>query len=201
MMKQITLQKLSLFALLSLLMASCGTTSGNKRDYVQVNPLKVLKVEFANSKWNEEKIPIEETCKTSNSHKTPSLIISQIPVGTNAIIMEYSDKTLPFMDNGGHGKIGYALPDGTDGTTTITIPSLYSNTLVFPNGLNGFWVVAKHKNLLAEPGAYMPPCSGGKGKPGKNHNYSVTIKAVYHAPSENEESKLLATKELGLGTF
>ena len=201
-MENETLQKLSLFIILTVLMASCGTTSGNKRDYVQVTSLEILEVKFANSKWNGETIPSDETCNTSNSAETPSLIISKIPAGTNAIIMEYSDKTFPpFMDDGGHGKIGYALPDGIDDKTEITIPSIFSNTFVFPNGLNGFWLVAKHRNPLAEPGAYMPPCSGGKGKPGKKHEYSVTIKAVYYAPSENEESKLLGEKELGHGTF
>lgn len=193
-----SLLKLMLSAYFSTFIVSCGTTNTNKRNYEPVVPLKELTVKFVNSKWKKETIPIELTCKAPNHAKTPSLEISHIPEGTNAIIMEYSDKSFFKMDNGGHGKIGYALPDGAD---EITIPSLPSNLCVLPNG---FWIVAKHKNAFdfaKEYPIYMPPCSGGKHLPGQKHQYRVTIKAVYHAPSKNEQSELLAEKKLELGEY
>ena len=172
---------------------SCGTT--NKRDYELVEPIGELTVKFVNLKWKMDDIPEESTCKFPHSAKTPSLEVSNIPVGTNAIIMEYSDENSFFlMNNGGHGKIGYALPDGTK---NITIPAVSSDNSEWPNG---FWLVDKHNNIFDFTGkfpTYMPPCSGGKG-----HQYSVTVKAVYHAPSANENSKLIAEKEkFSLGTY
>jgi hypothetical protein len=202
MMDKMTLQKLSFFVFLQVLIVSCGTTGGNQRKYESETSPESLIVEFADSKQWEGKgkdIPDEGTCNSSKGFsETPTFIISNIPEGSNAIIMEYSDKSFFAMDNGGHGKIGYALPDGSQKVTILSIPS---NTSKLPNG---FWLVAKHKNVLDIAGEYptfMPPCSGGKSHAGKNHKYSVTIKAVYHAPSKKDKSKLFGTKELELGTY
>ena len=192
------LLKMFLFACLTMLVASCGAINKNKRIYVPVAQLEELTVEFVNLKWYKKVILEESTCNAADYAETPSLMISNIPVGTNAIIMEYSDKSLPLMDNGGHGKIGYALPDGTK---EITISSIPSNDSELPNG---FWLVAKHRNAFdfaKEYPTYMPPCSGGKGNEGLEHKYSVTIKAVYHAPSKNEESMLFAMEELYIGEY
>ena len=128
-----TLEKIIFFCFLQVLIVSCGTTGGNQRTYKSETSPESLEVKFANSqlwKGKDKDIPTEGTCNTDKGFaETPSLIISNIPVGSNAIIMEYNDKSFPLMDNGGHGKIGYALPDGTK---EITIPSIPSNISKLP---------------------------------------------------------------------
>ena len=105
--------------------------------------------------------------------------------------MEYSDRDWPPMDEGGHGKIGYRIPEGT---TEIVIPSVPGHTFNLPEG---FFLVAGHQgSSWDKAGAYMPPCSGGMG-----NRYYVTVKAVYQASLENKEFELLGQSVLELGKF
>jgi hypothetical protein len=104
--------------------------------------------------------------------------------------MEYSDADWPDMDDGGHGKIGYCIAEGT---TKIIIPSVPGSTFNLPHG---FFLVAAHAAGHFKPGAYMPPCSGGMG-----NRYYVTVKAVYQTSSKGEESKLLGIGKIDLGVF
>ena len=152
------------------------------------NPAK-LEVSFADPEWDGKAIPIPHRCGGSDA-SAPRLTVKNIPAGTNAIIMEYSDHDWPPMDEGGHGKIGYRIPEGT---TEITTPSVLGNTFELPDG---FFLVAAHAGGHFKAGAYMPPCSGGMG-----NEYYVTIKAVYQASPESEEFKLLGQAVLDLGKF
>ena len=135
------------------------------------NPAK-LEISFADPEWDGKAIPIPHRCGGSDA-STPRLIVKNIPAGTNAIIMEYSDADWPDMDNGGHGKIGYRIPDGT---TEITIPPVPANTFDLPEG---FFLVAAHAGGHFKPGAYMPPCSGGMG-----NSYYVMLFAIFFIRSE-----------------
>lgn len=152
-----------------------------------------LKVSFADALWDGKRVPDGQQCQRfgGTNPLTPRLKVEGIPAGTNAIVMEYSDRSYPPMDNGGHGKIGYSIPEGT---TEIVIPSVPGHTFDMPEG---FFIVAPHQGPGWDTaGAYMPPCSGGRG-----NAYYVTIKAVRQSSDEDKDFKVLGQAVLELGTY
>ena len=155
------------------------------------HPVK-LDVSFADPIWDGKTVPTGQQCQRfEGKPSTPRLIIKSIPAGTNAIIMEFSDRDWPPMDDGGHGKIGYRIPEGT---TEIVIPPVPGHTFDLPEG---FFLVAAHQGSSWDTaGAYMPPCSGGMG-----NRYYVTIKAIYQASPKSKEFKLLGQAVLELGRY
>jgi len=186
MMRNQSLLVMFFFIIFTGFLAACVTTA----KYKPVSNLVTLEVSFADPLWDGRGIPEGQQCNYFGGNgATPMLTVKNIPSGTNAIIMEYSDRSWPQMDDGGHGKIGYRIPLGT---TEITIPSVPGHTFDLPEG---FFLVEAHRSLRGNGGAYKPPCSGGRG-----HLYYVTVKAVYDATSKSEESKMLgkAKKELGI---
>jgi hypothetical protein len=152
-----------------------------------------LEISFTDSLWNGKKVPAGQQCsRFGGNGATPPLMVKNIPAGANALIMEYSDRDSQYryMDNGGHGKIGYNI---TPGTKQVTIPSVPGHTFDLPKG---FFLVSAHQAPnWDKAGAYMPPCSGGK-----ENLYYVTVKAVYDAP-EGKESQLLGKGRLTLGRY
>jgi len=152
-----------------------------------------LRVSFVDSMWDGKSVPAGQQCQRfgGNNPSTPRLMIKGIPPRTNAIIMEYSDRSYTPMDDGGHGKIGYRIPENTK---EIIIPSVPGHSFDLPEG---FFIVSPHQAPgWDKAGAYMPPCSGGRG-----NSYYVTVKAVYQSSSENKEFKLLGQVVLELGTY
>lgn len=160
--------------------------------YKPVEAMAELGIALADPAWDGQKIPKGQQCRKFGGHgETPALSVDGIPAGANALIMEFSDRSHQPMDNGGHGKIGFRIDPGT---TVVTIPSVPGHTFDLPAG---FFLVAAHRNpSWDKAGAYMPPCSGGKG-----NLYYVTVKAVYEAPSKSEESKLLGKGKLNIGRY
>jgi hypothetical protein len=173
----------------SFLISACAAPAKRK----EVSLLPRLEVSFADATWNGKAIPKGQQCKRfgGKNPQTPRLIVKNIPPGTNAIIMEYSDESYAPMDKGGHGKIGYRVPEGT---IEKTIPSVPGHTFDLPQG---FFLVAAHANpAWDKAGAYMPPCSGGRG-----NYYYVTVKAVNYASPDDKQPKLLGIGELSLGRY
>jgi hypothetical protein len=148
-----------------------------------------LEVQFADERWGGETVPEGEQCqKFDGSGKSPSLAVSNIPDGANALVIEFSDRSYPPMDDGGHGKIGYEIEPGTG---SVTVPSVPGHTTDLPPG---FFVVAEHEApTWDEPGAYLPPCSGGRG-----NSYYLTVKAIHRMDEELHE---LASASLEMGKY
>jgi hypothetical protein len=182
------MKKLLTTTLLSsvLVLSACNSTS-----YKEVANISILNVSFADSKWNGKTIPSGQHCKYFGGNgATPKLQVSNIPGSANAVIVEFSDETYTPMDNGGHGKIGI----WTGGKSGITIPSVMGETTSVPQNI---FIEAKHKGLKrGRAGAYLPPCSGGRG-----NTYYATIKAVYKAKNNKEESQLLGKSKIILGKY
>jgi len=150
-------------------------------------------VAFADSDWDGKKIPDGQQCRSYGGQdpSTPPLIVSNIPEGTNAIILEFSDRDYIPMDNGGHGIIGFTIPEGTE---EVLIPSVASNTFDLPEN---FFLVREHKqNVLFTPGAYMPPCSGGRG-----NSYYVTAEAAEMVSMDDLTFNILEESILELGRY
>ncbi|AKH21593.1 hypothetical protein [Sedimenticola thiotaurini] len=145
-----------------------------------------LDVRFANDTWNGVKIPEGQQCQKfgGNNPATPKWLVSDIPAGSDSILFEYSDRDSEKMNNGGHGRIQYRL-DATD--QPLEIPSVPGHSFDLPQG---FSLVEAHRSPgWDKAGAYMPPCSGGKG-----HAYYVTVKTL-------QGDKVTAETVIELGTY
>ncbi len=170
----------------ALILSGCGSTG-----YKESANVSRLDVSFVDSQWNGNIIPSGQNCKHFGGNgSTPQLQVNNIPSSANAVIVEFSDETYTPMDNGGHGKIGI----WTNGKTSITIPSVAGETKSVPDNM---FIEAEHQGThRGQAGAYLPPCSGGKG-----NTYYADVKAVYKAKSDKEESKLLGKGKIILGKY
>ena len=118
-----------------------------------------LDVSFADPAWNGKIIPEGQQCVCDGAKNpmTPSFNIKNIPPETNVIVMEYSDRSYAPMDNGGHGKIGFKIKQGTQ---SVMIPSVPGHSFELPDG---FFIITPHQgSFWCKAGAYQPSCSGGR---------------------------------------
>lgn len=145
-----------------------------------------LTVRFANPSWNGVTIPVGQQCpKYGGAGATPSLNVFDLPPGTAALLLEFSEKGTA-LDNGGLGRIGYAVGKGV---SSAQVPSAPGNSMVLPSG---FFLIRTHLGD-DKPGAYLPPCSGGKGA-----RYFLVVRALDAA---NKEGKVLGEGRLELGKY
>lgn len=148
-----------------------------------------LEAQFADPAWDGVTVPDGYQCgKFGGTGGSPPLRVSGIPAETDALVLEFSDRSYPPMDDGGHGKLGYEIASGT---AEADVPAAPPHTTELPPG---FWTVAEHGAPGWDtPGAYLPPCSGGKG-----NAYYVTVKAVRREGGTLTE---LARTILEMGTY
>ena len=142
------------------------------------------------SHWDGKWIPVEQQCLTfgGNQPATPALKIMGIPEQTNLLILEYSDRSYQPMNNGGHGRMAYAISSPTQ---SLQLPAIAGHSFELPNG---FMALEAHRNpKWDKAGAYMPPCSGGKG-----NSYYVTIQAVHY---DGHKTEVLTKTILEMGKF
>ncbi|WP_122892761.1 hypothetical protein [Arcobacter peruensis] len=146
-----------------------------------------LSATFADDIWKKTAVPKTEVCSNFNTKagSTPSINLENIPANTDKIMLTFSDETFSGMRDGGHGIVSYAVPTNS---SSLTIPSMQGETFTLPVG---FTSVVKHRGekYKKTPGAYLAPCSGGKG-----NTYSVVIKAM-------SKDKILDATSLTLGIF
>ncbi len=153
--------------------------------------LPSLTVSFASPVWDGIKVPSGQQCKKyGGKGATPSLVVSGIPAGANAVIVEFNDMTYaPLSYDGGHGKVGFWVSG-----STATLKSVPGGTAKMPAGT---FLEARNRagGAWASPG-YLPPCSGGRG-----NTYAAVLKAVYKPKVEGEKGRLLAIGRITLGTY
>jgi hypothetical protein len=145
-----------------------------------------LDVKFADKVWDGINVPEGQQCQKfgGSNPSTPKWIVSDIPAGSNAIILEYSDRDSERMNNGGHGKMRFAI---NSTAARVVIPSVPGHTFEIPSE---FSMIEAHRGPgWDKEGAYMPPCSGGKG-----HAYYVTIKTI-------KDDKVTAETVVGIGKY
>lgn len=174
--------------------ATTAILAGCAGGYEPVPNMAKIDAKFADKSWNGEKIPKGQQCQLfSGKGATPKMMVSNLPAGTNAIIMEVNDLNYaPLSTNGGHGKIGFWIKEGSTSVTLVPVPGHTSKNL--PEG-TFIERASMSKGRYATSG-YLPPCSGGR-----NHMYTATIKAVYKAKKDDEKSKLLGETSLNLGRY
>lgn len=149
-----------------------------------------LKLNFADPAWTGKSIPSGQICKKFGGNgATPALRVENIPAEADAIVLEFSDKSYGPMNDGGHGKIGFRI---TPGAGSVVVPSFAGETFTLPEG---FFLISKHKGW-SDPGAYLPPCSGGQ-----SNKYYVTVKAVKLESEDGKSFKKLASELLVMGFY
>jgi len=152
-----------------------------------------LTVQFADgSGWDGNRVPEGQHCdRFDGSGSTPPLEITGLPEGTDAVIVEYSDRDSRQMNNGGHGKLGLRVDAGT---TQVSFPAVPGHTFDLPDGV---FLVKAHRNPdWATAGAYMPPCSGGQG-----NTYYLTVIAARTKNFEKRKFKKLGKAKLVMGNY
>ena len=120
------------------------------------------------------------------SGATPALTLANVPAGTSAVVLAFNDETYQAMNNGGHGAVRFAV---TPTNGAVSLPSVPGETDALPAG------VTTEKAHLASDysgtgGAYLPPCSGGKG-----NTYTATVTALGAGDAKLGETRIV------LGTY
>lgn len=155
-------------------------------------PAQALDASYADSAWTGESIPEGQMCQRfgGENPQSPTVNVTNIPEGSDAIVLEFSDRNVSRMDNGGHGKVGYKLAGEQ---TEVTVPRVPGHTMDLPEN---FFTVEAHKAPNWDTaGAYLPPCSGGRG-----NDYFIDIKAV--KLGENQEvAEVLGETSIKMGTY
>jgi phosphatidylethanolamine-binding protein (PEBP) family uncharacterized protein len=154
---------------------------------------ETLTISLADSAWNGKKIPASQVCKKfgSTDAASPALTVNGIPAGTEALIVAFHDESYTPMDNGGHGVLRYAHQQGT--TAQLSSVSGESDTL--PAGVDVF---TKHRGTgwSGTAGAYLPPCSGGRG-----NTYTASVSAVKMRADGTGIAETLAIGKVVLGRY
>jgi len=176
-----------LIALSALTLAGCQTSKYKAAS----DPLPPLDVKFASAAWDGKAVPKEGVCQVHGGKgDTPELIVSGIPAGANAVIVEFSDRSFSPMDNGGHGVIGWKIPAGATSATLKPVPGMTHAVA------DGAWIESHNAATRDVAPGYRGPCSGGRG-----NTYEADVKAVYKPEKDSEEGKLLAKGRIRLGTY
>ncbi|MEF2145664.1 MAG: hypothetical protein V3573_09485 [Desulfovibrionaceae bacterium] len=152
-----------------------------------------LQLSFADPAWDGKAVPQGQWCKSFGGvGSTPSIRVEGIPPQADALIFKYGDKTFTKMSNGGHGILGFRIPPGT---TAVTVPSASGQTFDLPEG---FYSIRAHRGTQwgHGAGAYLPPCSGGKG-----NYYDVKVLAVKLTSEDGKDWDELADGKLKLGRY
>ncbi|MSQ60734.1 MAG: hypothetical protein EXR36_14125 [Betaproteobacteria bacterium] len=139
-------------------------------------------------RWRDHTVPEGQQCKRDGGNgASPRMAVGRLPEGTNRILLEFSDKSDKKLNNGGHGRLGLQVSEGATG---VMVPSIPGHTFQFPS--DRMYVIEPHRGD-DEPGAYLPPCSGGM-----MHLYSVRVMA---AREENGKITVLAAEDVILGYY
>ena len=189
---------LGLLALVVLLagVAAAGLLSARMRatDYPAAGePVPVLAVEFADPTWGGAALPDGMWCDRYPGSRamSPPIAVRDVPVGANAILLDFNDEAVFFLDDGGgHGTIGFwvtpadvvVLPSVPPGTLDVGEGAFVEHGPLVPFGLMG--------------NGYLPPCSGGRG-----NLYTVDVLAVFKDEDDPGRNRLLARGYLELGRY
>jgi len=182
------LVNLALLGLFGLLSVSCGVSN-----YEKAASVATLDLNFGDQAWTMNKIPAGQQCKKFGGNgSSPEIVVHHIPKDANAVIVEFSDRSWFPMNHGGHGKLGIRLAANQ---TEVTIPSVHAETFDLPDNANLF-IYSAHRGGRGAPGAYLPPCSGGRG-----NKYYADVKAVKQLGEDWGKLELVAENSLFLGSY
>lgn len=150
-----------------------------------------LTVSLSDPAWNGKKVPADQVCKKfgGTQASSPMLSVEGIPAEADALVLSFNDESYTPMDKGGHGIVRIAHNKGA----TAQVPAISGETDTLPAGVS---VATKHRGTgwSGTGGAYLPPCSGGRG-----NTYSVDVSAV--KKSADGTSVTLAKGKIIMGKY
>ncbi|MGQ9425355.1 hypothetical protein ACXYTJ_05540 [Gilvimarinus sp. F26214L] len=129
-----------------------------------------MEATFVDAAWTGEGIPQGQQCQRfgGENPESPAVQLHNVPESAEAIVLEFSDRSFVRMDKGGHGKVGYKIESGQ---SEVVVSPVQGHREELPEP---FFVVQLHQAPgWDKAGAYLPPCSGGRG-----NEYFIDIKAV-----------------------
>lgn len=143
-----------------------------------------LAISFLDPQWDGKRVPPIGQCTNCGSQGfSPPLMVTNIPARTDALIIEFKDKTMPTD----HGAIRFNISQQTE----FSIPSFPEQTYDLPQGAE---METEHNAPIGKPGVYMAPCGCGW-----NNKYVATIVAI---KSETSGERILLGKgKIKLGRF
>lgn len=153
-------------------------------NYESAGTVAKLSVSFTDSKWDGKKVPKEGQCTNCGGDGlSPPLLVKNVPENTDALIVEYIDKTMG-VD---HGALRFLI----SGKSEIMIPSVPEQTYDLPRNVE---MESEHNAPIGKAGVYMAPCGCGY-----NNRYVATILAVKKKASG--QKLLLGKGKIKLGRF
>lgn len=175
-----------LFAV-NLLLGGCGMSHYELADHIGA-----LKLSLVDQQWDGVSIPAGQQCKKyGGMGASPAIAVTGIPDDAESIIVEFSDRSWFPMNHGGHGKLGLRLEPQQK---RAVIPGVEGETFDLPNPL--LFIYQAHRGGRGAPGAYLPPCSGGRG-----NRYFADVKAVKTGDDRTGELLLIAEGSIFLGQY
>ena len=146
-----------------------------------------LAVSFTDQAWNGQVVPNAGRCqRCGGGGMSPALLVSGLPAGTEAVVVEFNDlSSLPVSRGGGHGAVRVPC----DGREQVAIPSFKENSDILPEGV---LLEHRHRCVGYGKGAYLGPCSES------NNLYEATVEAVRRVDGKDQ---VLATGTIKLGRF
>ncbi len=170
---------------LIVLVGSCATAR-----YAPVEHVAKLNVAFTDARWTGDAVPAIGTCKRDGGESlSPSLVVRNIPSGATDIIIEFNDLSYPPLSSGGgHGSIRVPVA----GQTEVVIPSVPGETFKLPESV---FMESAHSGTIGNSGAYLGPCSGGRG-----NVYQADVLAVSKSTGPSQPSRLFGKGSITLGT-
>ncbi|MDK3017945.1 YbhB/YbcL family Raf kinase inhibitor-like protein [Pseudodonghicola flavimaris] len=135
--------------------------------------------------WNGKTIPKGAQCgQQGGSGLTPPIVLSGLPKGTVAVLVEYDDRDYrPLSSGGGHGILLYPVKG-----SSATLPQVPEMTAKLPHGVR-VYKPSRASGKFKTPG-FIGPCSGGR------HNmYTATIKPI------DGQGQVLGKVKIKLGRY
>ena len=146
-----------------------------------------LSVTLADPAWNGKNIPADQVCKKfgGNQAKSPALKVEGVPADADALLLSFNDESYAPMDKGGHGVVRVQL----NKSSTVQVQSIPGETDTLPTGIS---VVTKHRGTgwSGTGGAYLPPCSGGRG-----NTYTIDVSVI------NGSGTIVAKGKIAMGKY
>lgn len=149
-----------------------------------------LNAKISDPAWDGKTVPKGQQCnRFGGKAMSPALEVSGIPADAEALVLSFDDRSHAPMNNGGHGQVIYKIKKGIN---SVRVPSIPPHSFDLPNG---FRLLAAHRSPSWDTaGAYMPPCSGGRG-----NEYVVVVKAV--TLKGDNVGKSLAKVDVAMGRY
>lgn len=153
-----------------------------------------LRISFTSPEWTGNAIPTGAQCRVQGGTKgSPALTVEGIPAGATDLLVAFNDLSYPPLSTGGgHGTIRVPVPAGA---TRVLVPSVPSETTNLPAGVS---MEAPHRGDVpgVQPGAYLAPCSGGRG-----NVYQAQVLAVVRTGRQDAPPTIVGEGTIAIGRY